>query len=69
MNKAYFEELDIIKGFAILLVIMGHASYGLGVPVICNVFIQSYSMALFFVASGFLFSFKDSWKSFFHKKV
>lgn len=69
ITKKYFEELDVIKGVAILLVIMGHSEYGLEIPTICKVFVQSYSMALFFIASGFLFSLTETWQSFFRKKL
>lgn len=74
-TKPYFDELDIIKGIAILMVIYGHcfATFPIdikaGFPLDAQTCITSFHMALFFCASGFLFSLKDSWPVFLRKKV
>lgn len=58
MNKK-IEEVDLIKGVAILLVFIGHAATNsfLYRPIVYEVFVQfiySFHMPLFFVVSGFL---------------
>lgn len=60
-EKTYYQEIDIVKGIAILLVILGHSfcSHPLNLaeklPLLGEV-VRSFQMPLFFVASGFLFS-------------
>lgn len=59
----YYEDADLIRGFAILLVVLGHAVAKENIltseNVFCNVlyeFIYSFHMPLFFIISGFVFS-------------
>ena len=74
-TKPYFDEIDIIKGIAILMVIYSHSfptfpiniRDGFSNDVISCV--TSFDMELFFCASGFLFSLKDSWFVFLQKKI
>lgn len=73
-NKNYFPEIDIVKGIAILLVILGHSicqfPYDLNdsFPKLAYI-ARSFEMPLFFMASGFLFSYNSSTKDFFSKKA
>lgn len=74
-NKKYYPELDIVKGIAILLVILGHSfctfPFDLNAqlsPIIGKV-VRSFQMPLFFIASGFLFSRKENFKVFIRKKM
>lgn len=75
MDKAYYREIDIIKGVAILLVILGHSfcSYpfdlGRQCPEKLIEFVRSFQMPLFFMASGFLFSWRGSFSDFARNKV
>mgnify|MGYP005756816169 CR=1 FL=1 len=54
MSTKRIEWIDIVKGFAILLVILGHTE--IYHPVFT--YIYSYHMALFFIMSGWVFSVK-----------
>lgn len=73
-QKQYFPEVDVVKGIAILLVILGHSfcSYPLDLgsqfPKLGYV-VRSFQMPLFFIASGFLFSTKGSFREFMSKKA
>ncbi len=62
-TKKYYENVDILRGFAILLVVLGHAlaadNIGTSDAEWCNVihdFIYSFHMPLFFLISGFCYS-------------
>lgn len=62
-TKKYYENIDILRGFAILLVVLGHAlaieNIGASDVEWCNViydFIYSFHMPLFFLISGFCYS-------------
>ena len=73
-NKEYYHELTLLKGIAILLVVMGHSLPSCIDQSLCyNSFacyiIRAPQMAMFFVASGFLFSESISWKNFLNKKL
>lgn len=74
MEKKYYPELDVVKGIAILMVIMGHSfcshpiDLGAQLPTALQQIISCCQMPLFFVASGFLFSPKGTWADFFRKK-
>lgn len=58
--------LDIAKGIAICLMVLGHTS----IPALLSNFIWAFHMPLFFIASGWTTNFdKDSWKSFLYKKA
>lgn len=68
-RRKYYENADIIRGFAILLVVLGHAVAKENVLTaendVCNLlydFIYSFHMPLFFIVSGFVFSVKENLK-------
>lgn len=71
----YFEEIDVLKGIAILLIIFGHCfceypvNFGETNLTILQHFCLSFHLNLFFVASGILFSFKTQWGLFIRKKT
>lgn len=72
-DKIYYPELDVIKGIAILLIILGHSlcefPVNIGEQLQAVIpYVDGFSLAIFFVASGFLFSIKDSWSVFLKKK-
>lgn len=73
-TKNYFPEIDIVKGFAILLVILGHSFCTSPInlyehfPVFGGV-VRSFQMPLFFIVSGFLFSAKYGLTEFLTKKT
>lgn len=58
-NIARLNYLDVAKGIAIILVVLGHANFGDNY--LCN-WISSFHMPIFFIVSGILLSFKDNWK-------
>ena len=74
-SKSYFDEIDIIKGIAILMVFYGHSfatdpiNIKAGFPEDVQKCVTYFHMGLFFCASGFLFSLKDPWPKFLEKKV
>lgn len=53
-NKKRIPEMDIVKGIAIILVVIGHTK------VLGNSFIYLFHMAVFFIASGYFYSDKSS---------
>lgn len=73
-NK-YYEEVDVVKGIAILLVVMGHSFCTRPIDIAGNVpqflmnIIRTVQMPLFFFASGFLFSKREEFKDFLRKKI
>lgn len=72
-EKVYYPELDVIKGIAILLIILGHSLCEFPVNIDEQLqsvipYVDGFSLAIFFVASGFLYSTKDSWSVFLKKK-
>lgn len=73
--RAYIPELDIIKGIAILLVIMGHSFCEFPIdirgaaPQYLKDFIAYAQMPLFFIVSGLLFSVKTDWNTMLKKKL
>lgn len=76
MEKRRNNYIDAIRGFAILLVILGHSIivYPINLHEIqwCKIlyqFIYSFHMPLFFLVSGFCFSYKNQLKSFLIKKI
>lgn len=74
-TRPHFDEIDIIKGIAMLMVIYGHsfATFPIDIKAGFSNDIQrcitSFDLGLFFCASGFLFSLKDSWLVFLKKKA
>ena len=74
MSKVYYKELDLVKGIAILLVILGHSfcTYPINLNVEFPNFsalIRGFQMPLFFIASGFLFSISKDWGVFLKSKL
>ncbi len=73
VTKYYYPELDIVKGIAILLVILGHSfcTYPIDInsefPLLGEI-VRSFQMPLFFMASGFLFNVHGSFNDFIKKK-
>ena len=73
--KVHYKQIDILKGIAILMVIMGHAIIVYPIDLNaqypwCNYlhhFVSATHMPLFFAISGFCFSFHD-WKLYLIKK-
>lgn len=71
--KKYFEEIDISKGIAILLVILGHSFSTAPINLfeqltIFGDIVRSFQMQLFFFVSGFLFYINQNLKDFLIKK-
>lgn len=56
MNESRFAELDIARGFGILLVLFGHIEY---IPYDMRKVITSFHIPLFFVLAGMLLCFKN----------
>ncbi len=64
--KKIYKEIDILKGFGIIFMILGHVS--IGYPI--EKYISSFHMPLFFCVSGFLYVNRNlDFKSFNQKKV
>ena len=75
-EKIHFKEIDALKGWAIFLVILGHAIIYFPVNLHQNYycqqlfdFIGSTHMQLFFAISGFCFVYRDNYQEFISKKV
>lgn len=73
-NKVYYSEITLLKGIAILLVVIGHSQpscidQSIWFNSLIRYIIAVPQMPMFFVASGFLFSELINWKDFFGKKV
>lgn len=73
--KKHYDEIDIYKGIAMLLIILGHCfcshpvDFGESGFIGVQSFIASFNLNMFFIASGILFSVKDKWVTFLRKKV
>ena len=69
-SKKRIEWIDMLRGFAIICVILGHRQYG-GVAKLFGVEIYSFHIPLFFFLSGIVFSIKKNYtfKSFVVKKI
>lgn len=65
-NKNRFDDIDILRGIGIIIMVMGHV----GFSGIFDVWIHSYHMPLFFVISGYFFKITESFsiKSLVYKK-
>lgn len=61
------DELDVLKGIAILLMILDHA-FGWGPEVYLHKLIQSFHMPLFFIVGGYLWKAYDA-RDYFKRKV
>ena len=64
MNRR-IDWIDAAKGIGILLVIIGHS----GINVFLEKWIYSFHLPLFFILSGYLFSYDDNFKEFLRKKI
>lgn len=76
MEKKYYEKIDILRGFAIFLVILGHAvdpaNIATSSVMWCSqmhTYIYSFHMALFFAISGFCLFNISSYLQFIKKKT
>lgn len=74
--KTYYPEIDALKGIAIFFVVLGHSiiiyPINLHENVYCNYlfyFVSSTHMSLFFLVSGFCFSYRGSYKEFLSKRI
>lgn len=65
-SKSRIEELDILKGAAILLMILDHC-FGWGQEIYIHKVIQSFHMPLFFIVGGYLWETHDVRAYFIHK--
>ena len=65
MSKERLLWLDIAKGIAIILVVLGHSS----LPVVLNRFIFTFHVPVFFFAAGMTNDFTKSWKPFLARKA
>lgn len=74
MDKQYYPSIDIIKGVAILLVILGHSfctfpfDLNSQFPYLGDI-VRSFQMQLFFLVSGFLFSTNSDFVTFIRNKT
>ena len=59
------DTIDIVKGVGITLVVLGHS----GCPTWLHDFVYQFHMPLFFIASGWFFSWKKEFKDFAIRKV
>ncbi len=74
MQKRY-EEIDALKGFAMFLVVLGHSIIVYPINLHENnffnnlyEFVSTFHLPLFFIISGYCFSYKDSYKQYITKK-
>lgn len=76
INKVHYDQIDALKGIAIFLVVLGHSIIYFPVDLhenaICNFifnWLSSVHMELFFIISGFCFSFPSNYKTYVYKKI
>ena len=74
--KKHIQEIDALKGWAIFLVVLGHAiiiyPINLQSNIYCDAlfsFVSSFHVKLFFLVSGFCFSFRGYYGEYIKKKV
>ena len=72
----HIQEVDTLKGWAIFLVVLGHAIIVYPIDLHANVycdalfsFVSSFHVKLFFLVSGFCFSFRGNYGQYIKKKV
>ncbi|MDO4197481.1 MAG: acyltransferase family protein [Erysipelotrichaceae bacterium] len=75
-KKTYFDQIDILKGIAIFLVVLGHSIIVYPIDLhqydFCDFlyrWLSSVHMPLFFLISGFLFSYKQNYGKYILGKV
>lgn len=73
-RKVRYNEIDIYRGLAIILIMFGHSFCEFPVNIKAEFlnlqsFIASFNLCMFFWISGVLFSVKGSWGLFFEKKL
>lgn len=75
-GRIYYDQIDALKGIAIFLVVLGHSiilyPIDLHQDSICDFvfrWLSSVHMPLFFMISGFCFSYKGEYKPFIWKKI
>ena len=68
-RKKRVEWIDIAKGFAMILVVIGHTAFSTSKQEILRAMIFSFHMPLFFILSGMTLSFADNWKQLMNKTV
>ena len=75
-KKTYFKQIDTLKGIAIFLVVLGHSIIKYPVDLHDNVacdflyrWLSSVHMPLFFVVSGFCYSYRSTYQEFIKKKI
>ena len=75
MQKRY-EEIDALKGFAMFLVVLGHSIIVYPINLHENnffnnlyEFVSTFHLPLFFIISGYCFSYKDNYKQYITKKI
>ena len=73
-SKIRYNEIDIYRGLAIILIILGHSFCEFPVNIkdeFLNLqsFVASFNLSMFFWISGVLFSVKGTWGLFFEKKL
>ena len=71
--KPRYQEIDIYRGWAILLIMLGHSFCEFPVNLKAEFmpfphYLVVFNLNMFFLISGVLFSVKGSWKDFFSKK-
>lgn len=70
-NENRIVYIDFFRGIGILLMVMGHMSFGglYGFGPEFDKFIHAFHMPMFFVISGYFFHMKDNYKVFFNQKL
>ncbi|MBO5163932.1 MAG: acyltransferase [Ruminococcus sp.] len=76
MGKKYYEEIDILKGIAIAMVILGHAIIRFPINLhevawtnALYDWVETTHMPLFFMVSGFCFSYRGKYGEYIIKKI
>lgn len=76
MAKNHYEEIDILKGIAIAMVILGHAviRYPINLHEVAWTkavydWVETMHMPLFFLISGYCYSFRGAYRPFLKKKI
>lgn len=75
-TKKHYMEIDVLKGIAIAMVILGHAviRYPINLHEVAWTkaiydWVETMHMPLFFMVSGFCYSYKGNYRSFVNKKI